>query len=117
LKVVADESVDKQIVDRVRTGGYDVLYIAELDPGMDDRAVLAKSRESRAVLLTSDKDFGELVFRQQLLHSGIVLIRLPGLEPAAKAEVVARAFEQHAAEFELGFAVLTERSLRIRQRI
>ncbi len=45
MKIVADENVDKQIVDRLRAAGHNVLYIAELDPGIDDDAVLAKSRE------------------------------------------------------------------------
>jgi predicted nuclease of predicted toxin-antitoxin system len=67
-------------------------------------------------LLTADKDFGELVFRQGRLHSGIVLIRLAGLRPEAKAELVATAFEQHANELEQGFAVLSRRVLRMRKR-
>jgi len=70
LKIVADESVDKQIVDGLRSNGHNVLFIAELVPGIDDEAVLLRSRESNAILLTADKDFGELVFRQRLLHSG-----------------------------------------------
>ncbi len=116
MRIAADENVDKQIVDRLRVDGHDVLYIAELDPGIDDDAVLVKSRESHAVLLTADKDFGELVFRQRLLHSGVLLIRLTGLEAETKAEVVAKAFEQHADELKLGFAVLSKRSLRLRKR-
>jgi predicted nuclease of predicted toxin-antitoxin system len=116
LKIVADESVDKQIVNRLRSDGHDVLFIAELDPGIDDDAVLVRSRESNAVLLTADKDFGELVFRQRLLHSGVVLIRLAGLEAETKAELVATAFEQHADELKLGFAVLSRRALRLRKR-
>lgn len=113
MKIVADENVDKQIVDRL--AGHNVLYIAELDPGIDDNAVLARSRESDAVLLTADKDFGELVFRQRLLHSGVVLIRLAGLDPETKAELVATAFEQHADELASGFAVLSRRALRVRK--
>jgi predicted nuclease of predicted toxin-antitoxin system len=56
VKIVADESVDRQIVDRLRADGHDVLAIAELDPGITDDAVLLKSRESNAVLVTADKD-------------------------------------------------------------
>ena len=63
MKIVADESVDKQIVDRLRSDGHAVVFIAELAPGIDDEAVLLQSRQSNAVLLTADKDFGELVFR------------------------------------------------------
>jgi predicted nuclease of predicted toxin-antitoxin system len=57
LKIVADESIDKQIVDRLRSDGYDVVFIAELDPGIEDEAVLLRSRESNSVLLTADKDY------------------------------------------------------------
>ena len=116
MKIVADESIDKQIVDRLRSGGHDVVFIAELDPGIEDEAVLLRSRESNSVLLTADKDFGELVFRQRLLHSGIVLIRLAGLKPETKAELVVTAFAQHADDLRLGFAVLSRRALRLRKR-
>ena len=115
MTIVADESVDKQIVDRLRSDGHDVVSVAELDPGIDDAEVLVKSRESNAILVTADKDFGELVFRQRLLHTGVVLIRLAGLEPKTKAELVAAAFDHHGAELHMGFAVLSKRTLRLRK--
>jgi predicted nuclease of predicted toxin-antitoxin system len=115
VKIVADESVDKQIVQRLRVDGHEILFVAELDPGIDDETGLGHSRQANAVLLTADKDFGELVFRQHLLHSGVLLIRLAGLKPDVKAELVATAFEQHAEEFRAGFAVLSGRALRLRK--
>ena len=51
MKIVADESIDKQIVDRPRSAGHDVLFIAELDPGIDDDVALLRSRELGAVCL------------------------------------------------------------------
>jgi predicted nuclease of predicted toxin-antitoxin system len=96
VKIVADESVDKQIVDKLRSQGYDVLYVAELAPGIDDEAVLLQSREWNALLLTADKDFGDLVFRQRLLHSGVLLIRLAGLTPDEKASTVAAVFARRS---------------------
>ena len=115
MNIVADESVDGQIVDRLRDDGHTVQYIAELNPGIDDETVIAKSREADAVLLTADKDFGELVFRQHLLHSGIVLIRAAGIEPEAKADLVSRAFTEHSRELYRAFAVLSGRALRVRE--
>ena len=41
MRIVADESIDKQIVDRPRAGGHAVLFVAELEPGIDDAAVFA----------------------------------------------------------------------------
>jgi predicted nuclease of predicted toxin-antitoxin system len=115
LKIVADENVDIQIVERLRVDGHEVLVIAELAPGIDDETVLGHSRQANAVLLTADKDFGELVFRQRLIHSGVLFIRLAGLAPELKAELVARAFEEHADELLTGFGVLTKRALRLRK--
>jgi predicted nuclease of predicted toxin-antitoxin system len=46
--------------------GNEVLYVAELDPEIDDESVLSLDRETNAILLTADKDFGDLVFRQRL---------------------------------------------------
>jgi predicted nuclease of predicted toxin-antitoxin system len=79
VKFVADENVDRQIVDGLRKSGHSVLSIAEMDPGVDDETVLGASRQEGAVLITADKDFGELVFRQGLLHRGTLLLRLAGL--------------------------------------
>ena len=115
MKIVADENVDKQIVDRLREDGYDVLFVAELDPGIGDEAVLLCSRQTNAILLTADKDFGELVFRQRLIHVGVVLIRLAGIDPDAKAALVAEMFGRHGEQLRAGFAVLSERSLRLRK--
>ncbi|WP_295445761.1 DUF5615 family PIN-like protein [uncultured Thiodictyon sp.] len=70
MNLVADENVDAAIVSALRDAGHVVTYVRELDPGIDDERVLRLADSERALLLTSDKDFGELVFRQRLLHSG-----------------------------------------------
>ncbi len=97
MNIVADENIDLQIVERLRADGHDVIYVAELNPGIDDDTVLGHSHQRAAVLLTSDKDFGDLVFRRRLLHSGVLLLRLEGLMPEKKANMVA-AMESHGAE-------------------
>jgi len=95
LKFVADESIDRQIVDRLRIDGHKVSYVAESDPGLADPGVLSISQTGGALLLTADKDFGELIFRRKLPHSGVLLIRLAGLGPDVKAQIVSRAIADH----------------------
>ena len=90
-------------------------YVAEMEPGISDDIVLDLANQEADVLLTADKDFGELVFRQGLLTSGILLVRLAGLSPARKAEVVASAVSQHSGELPGAFAVLTPGAFRIRR--
>ena len=115
MKIVADENVDKEIVDRLRADGHDVLYIAEENAGIDDRTVLDRSLQTGAILLTADKDFGDLVFRQRLVHSGVLLVRLAGVRPDLKAGLVATTFDRHGEELRSGFAVLSKRNLRFRK--
>jgi len=73
---VADESVDRQIVERLRLDGHRVAYVAEMSPGIMDETVLTESRVSESVLIMADKDFGELVFRQRQASTGVLLMRL-----------------------------------------
>ncbi len=63
MNLMADECVDQQIVDRLRGEGHKVLYIAEMAPSIPDEKVLENANQNNALLLTADKDFGELVFR------------------------------------------------------
>ena len=115
---MADENVDKEIVDRLRADGHNVLYIAEENAGIDDRTVLDRSLQTGAVLLLpADKDFGDLIFRQRLLHAEVLLVRLAGVRPDMKAGLVASTFDQHGEELRSGFAVLSKRSLRFRKSI
>jgi predicted nuclease of predicted toxin-antitoxin system len=114
VKIVADENVDKQIVDGLRTQGHDVLFIAELDPGIEDTYVLVRSQQLGAILITADKDFGELVFRQRMPHSGILLLRLDGLTSEEKASLVVTVVRSHGAQLSGRFAVLSTKALRLR---
>lgn len=67
MNLLADESVDRQIVERLRQDGHDVLYIAELEPGISNNIVFDRANEKAALLVTGDKDFGEIVFRDNRL--------------------------------------------------
>jgi predicted nuclease of predicted toxin-antitoxin system len=115
MNLLADESVDCQIVDRLRQEGHRVWYVAELEPGVSDEQVLDLANREADLLLTADKDFGELVFRQRRLAPGVLLIRLAGLPPADKAQMVASAVSEHAPELSQAFAVVTPRAIRIRR--
>ena len=80
MNLLADESVDRQIVERLRQDGHDVLYVAEVEPSISDNIVFDRANEKSALLVTGDKDFGEIVFRDNRLSSGgVVLLRLVGL--------------------------------------
>lgn len=115
MKFLADEGVDRQVVELLRETGHDVLYVAELDPGISDENVLEIANDEQRKLLTADKDFGELVYRQKLLMNGVILSRLSGLTPESKARTLIKAIENHAEDLSPEtFAVVTPGTIRIR---
>src|SRR5262249_7203888 len=100
MNLLADESVDRPVVERLRQDGHARLYVAELSPSITEDAVLQQANSHSALLVTADKDFGELVYRQGRVHAGVVLLRLAGLSATAKAETVGRVFQDRAAELQ-----------------
>jgi len=82
VRWLVDECVDAGLVARLRRDGHDVLYMAEVAPAASDREVLARAHEESRLLLTEDKDFGDLVFRRGGQVPGIVLLRI---DPAMHA--------------------------------
>lgn len=115
MNFLVDEGVDVQIVQRLRRDGHTVEYVAEMGPGLSDAAILELAIRSSALLITADKDFGDLVFRQRRVMTGIMLIRLAGLAPSDKADTVADAIREHSAHLSGAFTVITPRSVRIRR--
>jgi len=78
MKILANENLPRLAVEDLRALGHDVLWVAESSPALTDRDVLDLAVRERRVLLTMDKDFGELAFRSKLpADCGIVLVRVP----------------------------------------
>ncbi|OIP39381.1 hypothetical protein AUJ95_05635 [Candidatus Desantisbacteria bacterium CG2_30_40_21] len=114
MNLLVDEGVDRPIVVRLRQDGYNVLYVTEMSPGITDNVVFQRANEQQSLLLTADKDFGELIYRQGLVHTGIVLLRLAGLPMETKVTLISMAFDAHASEFVGAFSVIAPSIVRIR---
>ena len=114
--IVADECVEYEIVEFLRREGIPVISIMESHSGIKDTAVLAIAVEAQCLLLTEDKDFGELVFRLHLPHYGILLVRFPnGFDPDLKAQSVVKTIIEKFEDIDNRFSVLDEHRLRIRK--
>ena len=98
MRILADESVEGEVVARLRSQGHDVAYIPEASAGIRDDKVLARANAEGRVLLTEDKDFGDLAFFYGNRSSGIVLLRAHGADAETKADLVAEALEAHEDE-------------------
>ncbi len=115
MKIVADEGVERQVVEALRAAGHEVTYIAEIAPTSSDEDVLARAAAARSLLITRDKDFGSLVYRSGHSHSGVILVRLPGIPAKQKAQLLANFIAEHGPELIGAFAVVSATSIRIRR--
>jgi predicted nuclease of predicted toxin-antitoxin system len=77
VRFLADESCDLAVVRALRATGHDVTAVAEFVGGADDPTVADLAVAEHRVLLTEDKDFGQLVYAAGHAHVGVMLIRFP----------------------------------------
>lgn len=114
MRFLADESCDALIVRTLRASGHDVLYIAEVQPGLTDQDVLARSVAESRVVLTEDRDFCALVFRDVRPVYGIVLVRIPPAQRLSKRDRIIALLEAHGDRLSGAMTTLTVRGMRIR---
>lgn len=114
MKFLADENVEKPIVDWLRKEGHEVNYIAEEAPSITDKQVIKMAREGSMILLTNDKDFGELVYRQGKIPSGVLLIRARDQTSQHKIKLMDQVLDKAKEKLRDNFVVVNESGIRIR---
>jgi predicted nuclease of predicted toxin-antitoxin system len=115
MKLCANENVPGDCVEALRGSGHDVLWIREDARGSTDKFVLALAQSEQRLLITFDKDFGELVYHQGSKAShGIVLFRLRMSSPAVLAQRLKQILEARD-DWEGHFSVVDEYSIRMRR--
>lgn len=115
MRFLADEGVDGMIVGSIRGDGHDVRWMAEEREGAKDDVILEGAVQDARILITEDKDFGELVYRQRLHHRGVVLVRVDGISNEKKGRIVARAMREHESDLPGAFTVIQHGTIRIRR--
>lgn len=114
MNFIADENIEAEIVRVLRAHNHHVEYVAELHSGLDDVNILNHSFNSDKILLTQDKDFGELVYRNAKTHCGIILIRLHGMQETDKAKLVLNVVTDRQDHLHKSFIVIQKNLVRIR---
>ena len=114
MRFLANENIEQPIVEALRRAGHDVHCVGEAAPGAsDDDVILTAAAESR-VLLTNDKDFCDLVYREGRPSEGILLLRFRTQEGARKASLLLAALPKVEADLPGHFTVLGEPGARRR---
>jgi predicted nuclease of predicted toxin-antitoxin system len=90
MRFLADENVSRQVVERLRADGHEVISVAQSNRGASDKQIVEIANADGRVLITEDRDFGELAVRQRLGIAGVMLLELDRLTNSAEADRVSR---------------------------
>ena len=112
MRFLVDECTGPSVAAWLRDNDYEVFSIFEYARGMDDDDIIQKAVEENWILITNDKDFGDKVYRDGRVHSGIILLRLEDERSASKIKVLSRLFENHKDRLPNSFVVVTEKQVR-----
>ena len=116
MRFLVDECTGPALARWLRECGHDVSSVYEEARGLDDTRVLEKAVAEDRVLITNDKDFGEMIFHAGKPHRGVVLLRLEDERSANKIAVLKRLLVHHADCLEDNFTVATESTVRVIRR-
>jgi predicted nuclease of predicted toxin-antitoxin system len=114
VRFLVDESADARLAAYLNAQGHDATLVAQSHrPGLPDREVLAIAHAEGRVLVTDDRDFGELVFRQRQQHSGVIYFRLRDTLLQTRLARMAFVMERYGDRLQ-GFIVVTDHRVRPR---
>ena len=111
MRILANENVSGEIVQGLRAQGHDIIWMRIEAPGSADSEVLALAQTEKRIIMTFDKDFGELAFRWGLpVTSGIILLRLIASSPIQLQQAVLTALGSRQEQDWVGMFSVVEAS-------
>jgi len=114
MKLLADAHIGHSIVAHLKSLGHDVLHAEILEPRLPDSRILHLAAEQQRVVLTADKDFGELIFRSFLPSAGVILLRLAVASEIERLDLFKQFWPLIERNVPGHFVVVTNRSIRRR---
>lgn len=114
LKSLVDVGVGKSVEDWLRKEGRHTLAVRDRDPGMEDFEILKWAVQEERLVITTEKDFGELGFQSKNPHKGILLLRLEDVPSSEKVKIVEFIFNLYGDQLVKNFSVYQNGQLRIR---
>ena len=113
--IVADENIHSSIIQALRQKGYSVYSITELHAGIKDRVVTEIVKQVKGVLLTEDKDFGELVFHKGIQNLTVFFLRYGKNDLPIILTSLLQIIDQYLNESKPHFIVITKNKIRVKE--
>lgn len=114
IKILADENIERRIVIFLKLCKFDVKSVLDYGKGFDDETVLGLAVKENRLLITSDKDFGMMIFFQQKRHCGVILLRFKTENVNQKISILKHVIKEfNFKKFINKFVVISEKTVRI----
>jgi len=114
LRFLVDESTGSGVAEWLRDAGHDVAMMSRSAAPATDSDILAMAVREDRIVVTNDKDFGELVFRSGKVHAGIILVRLSDESAGNRVRMARFVLERCGTQLAGSFTVVTEKTIRLR---
>jgi predicted nuclease of predicted toxin-antitoxin system len=114
MRFLVDECTGPGVARWLSSKGHHVVSVYDDMRGASDTEILEYAFKNGLILITNDKDFGELVFKHSMKHTGIVLLRLSDQRKENKIDVLEKLLSSHENDLENGFLVVNEKNVRIK---
>ncbi|NOX33298.1 MAG: hypothetical protein GXP56_06110 [Deltaproteobacteria bacterium] len=115
LKFLIDVGVGKGIENYLHAEDYDIKSVRDIDPCMEDENIIRTAFLENRMVITMDKDFGELVYHSSIKHSGILLLRLEDATGSEKLKGLKFIIENYSDRIKNCFCVFQNDKFRIRK--
>jgi predicted nuclease of predicted toxin-antitoxin system len=113
MRFLIDECTGPAVTKWLQRLHRDVFSVYDKARGLDDESIIEKANLENYILVTNDKDFGELVFRMRKPHKGVILLRLEDERSENKIAVLQRVLESYSDKLVNNFIIVTEKTIRI----
>ena len=114
MRFLVDACGGYTVAEELRVQGHDVIFVGAIDPRLEDEPILHWAVQEQRIVITTDKDFEELVYRKGQPHCGI--LRLANVRIAQRLPLLREALSRHGPDLGPGVIVIAElKKIRIRR--
>ncbi len=113
LRFLVDECTGKTLAILLKNAGYDVIFVGDWKPSETDEDILKKAEEEDRILITDDKDFGELVFRLRRPSRGVILLRTSTTDPVKRFQLLEKILQ--SVDLKEKFVVVKDDAVKLRK--
>jgi predicted nuclease of predicted toxin-antitoxin system len=113
MRFLVDECTGPRVASWLQELHHEVFSVYDDARGLDDESIIEIAHKSDYIIITNDKDFGELIFRMKKSHKGVILLRLKDERSQNKILILEKVLHLYSNQLINNFIVVTEQNIRI----